>query len=1271
MLQIKNISKKYKTGGFEQRALDGVSLNLRDNEFVAILGPSGSGKTTFLNIIGGLDRYDDGDLIINGVSTKKYRDRDWDSYRNHMIGFVFQNYNLIMHQTVLANVELALTISGISGAERRKRAEAALEKVGLGAHMHKKPNQMSGGQMQRVAIARALVNDPDIVLADEPTGALDSETSVQVMDLLKEVAKDRLVVMVTHNPDLAKEYATRIVNISDGHIVSDTDPYVVDEADIAPAVHRNLGHASMSFLTALALSFNNLKTKKARTILVAFAGSIGIIGIALILSLSNGVNRYIKNEEAQTLAQYPLQIEQTGFDFSSMMMGSMMGGSTGSSGEDIPEGKVGVQEFLTDMVTDVSVNDLTSLRTYLQSGESNITDYTTAIEYRYDITPRIYRVDRVPVTDNNTAAKADTDNVGTTSGGEGDAAKESAAAETKTEYVQINPNTVFSTLKLGQTMFSSMMSTAMNSNMFYVMPEEQSLYDDNYEVLAGHWPENDHQMILVLTPEGEVSDVLLYDLGLRDDAQLEKVMDTKETGSADASADSGAGSVSADSSADSGAESVTADSSADSGAESVTADSTGSAAEKAAAENKSLYDYDEFLGMTFKMVKSSDFYVYDEEYKVWTDRSNDNALAAKLAAAGEDLEIVGIVKPKSANGGLLTAGINYPSSLTQYIMRANADSDVVKAQQKTPEVNVLTGERFDAESDSGTPDLSKLFSFNTDAFEKAFSAEDMSLDDLDMSSLSDAFSGMDFSNLDLGSAIDPNALSSVMPSLSEADITKMLEGVEITATEEDVRAMFEKLLSGYSAYSSKDPSTDYSKLGSSISEYLASSDASAIMQEQIGKIIEANSENLITEDDIVGLLTDVMSGFSEYVEANELDPADYANNLQLYLNDAGTRQKIAAGIAALTEKISNIQVTEDQLTELASALSGGYTSYASANGLPDPSRMGDSFAGYLQTDEAKSLLLDSAGKMVNTDKLQQNLSDTMSRLMGAVAQALGTQIGNALTSAMSQVGTQLESAMTQAMTSVMTQMGSNLGSMFDIDPDSFADAIKLNMTAEEIESLLGSLVSGSRSATVDSNLASFGYADEAKPIEIDIYPKDFDAKANVVSILDQYNADAEAAGEEERVISYTDMVATMMSSVTSIIDTISMVLIAFVAISLIVSSIMIGVITYISVLERRKEIGILRAIGASKRNIAQVFNAETFITGLLAGLIGVGMTMLLLIPVNAIIAILVKDMVIHAMLPVPAALLLIGLSILLTLISGLLPASKASKSDPVAALRTE
>ena len=1212
MLQIRDIRKQYKTGGYVQQALGGVSLNLRDNEFVAILGPSGSGKTTLLNIIGGLDRYDSGDLIINGVSTKKYKDRDWDSYRNHTIGFVFQSYNLIMHQTVLSNVELALTISGISGAERQRRAEEALRKVGLGEQMHKKPNQMSGGQMQRVAIARALVNDPDIVLADEPTGALDSDTSVQVMDLLKEVAKDRLVVMVTHNPELAKQYATRIVSIRDGKIEFDSDPYMPEETEAAP-VHKNLGRASMSFLTALHLSFNNLKTKKARTLLVAFAGSIGIIGIALILSLSNGVNHSIATQEEETLSEYPLQIERTGYDLSSLMSG--MNGSDSGGTESTKSGSVGVTDIASSFFQKMSSNDLASLKTYLDSGKSGIGRYVNAIEYTYDITPQIFR--------------------------------KSIAKDGSTAYTQVSPNKVFQNALSDFTgdQVTSFMSNAMSSDIFYALPKNANLYEGQYTVKAGHWPKNGRELVLVLDSGGCVSDITLYALGLRDESELTALMKGYVQNL------TGSGS------------SLAASASQTSSTESVTSDTDDTA-----------LSYSDFIGLTFKLVKNSSYYTYDSEYGVYTDKSDNDAYVQSLADNGEDLTIVGIVQPKSTTGAaMLNSGVNYPHSLIDSLIKENADSDVVKAQLKTPATNVLTGKSFGTEDNADTLDMSKLFTVNTDAIQKAFTA-DMSkvdLSSIDSSQLSDAFSNIDLGSMDLGSLIDPSTLASALPSADSLDVGDLLSGVKLNVTQSDLETLFRKILSGYQAYSAQDPSTDYSKLSDAFAQYLNSDDAKQLIRDQVISIVKEKADGLISTDDITSMLETIMSGYEQYVTDNNLDPNAFAENLEKYLADETTQKAISDAAATIIGKFKTIEITSDDISGLVSALANGYTSYARANNLPDPTKLTQSFASYLSSSEVQSMLTESAASMIDTSALKARLESQLSSAMSSLASALSEQVGNAMKTVIASVSSQLEKTISAAMTNYMNSLQSSLSGMFQIDPNTFASAISMNMSADEIRDLLSSLMSGGSDTTYESNLADFGYADTANPSEISIYPKDFAAKDNVTAILDKYNQKMKDAGEDDKVITYTDMVGTMMSSVTRIVNMITYVLIAFVAISLVVSSIMIGVITYISVLERRKEIGILRAIGASKHNIAQVFNAETFITGLLAGMIGIGVTLLLIPVVNSVIRHLSQEMTVTAALPIPAALALIALSVALTLLSGLIPARKASKSDPVTALRTD
>lgn len=1034
MLQIKDIYKEYRTGDLVQKALDHVSLNLRDNEFVAILGPSGSGKTTLLNIIGGLDQYDSGDLVINEISTKNYKDKDWDSYRNHTIGFVFQSYNLIPHQDILSNVELALTISGISKSERRQRAVEALEEVGLGEQIHKKPNQLSGGQMQRVAIARALVNNPDILLADEPTGALDSDTSVQVMDLLKEVAKDRLVVMVTHNPELAQAYATRIVELRDGKIRSDSDPLELKPTHWMEPEHKNMGKSSMSFLTALSLSFNNLKTKKARTILTSFAGSIGIIGIALILSLSTGVNQYIQSIEEETLSEYPLQIQSTGFDLTSMMGDAQQSGSDKEKENKETESKkaaqVHVSEMITNMFSKIGSNDLASLKQYFDSGDSKIDNYTNAVEYTYDVSPQIY--------------SSNTKNIR-----------------------QVHPDNSFSSLGLGSsTSSNSLMSSMMSTNVFFQMPGKDSLYKDQYDVKAGRWPTKYNECVLVLTGNGNISDFMLYTLGLRDYDELDKMIEefSKE-------------------------ETV-----------------------KVPDDISSSYSYDDILNTKFKIVNPSDCYQYDKQYNVYRDKTDDTNYMKKVLDKSEDLTIVGIVQPsEDATATMMSSGIYYPASLTDHVIEEAQSSEIVKKQLDQPDVDVFTGKRFD-DKKSSQLDMNSLFTIDTDKLKQAFS--------IDQSKLGAGAGSLDLSGIQID--------TSSMPSI---DTDALFEGMDL-----------------------------------------------------------------------------------------ELD--------------------------------------EDQVTKLSDQLTSGFESYLKKNNLTDEENMDTYFMAYLQTDDAQSLLQSGMSGIIQSsglaDQFQQNLEKQMQSAMQQYAQTISKSLQK-----------QINSAMQQQMSS----LANNFQNAIQIDASKFQDAIQMNMNEEELSELMMSLMT-SDTSTYENNLQKLGYADFDEPSGINIYPKDFENKEKVIEILDDYNTRTEKT-DEDKVISYTDYVGTLMSSVTDIINVISYVLIAFVAISLVVSSIMIGVITYISVLERKKEIGILRAIGASKHNISQVFNAETFIIGLLAGVLGIVITLLLLIPGNMLIHNIAGTTNVNAQLPVMGAVILITLSVILTLIGGLIPSRKAAKSDPVTALRSE
>ena len=1162
MLQIRDIHKEYKTGSLIQKALDGVSLNLRDNEFVAILGPSGSGKTTLLNIIGGLDRYDNGDLIINGVSTKRYKDRDWDSYRNHTIGFVFQSYNLIPHQTVLSNVELALTISGISGKERRQKALDALDKVGLREQAHKKPNQMSGGQMQRVAIARALVNDPDILLADEPTGALDTETSIQVMDLLKEVAKDRLVVMVTHNPELAEEYATRIVKLKDGKITADSDPFDPElKADALKPVHKNLGKASMSFFTALALSFNNLWTKKTRTILVAFAGSIGIIGIALILSLSNGINTYIDKIEAQTLSQYPLSIERSSISFMSMMMVST------ETWEPAKEGEVTEVPSVSQILSTVRTNDLISLRTYFDNEKKEIYDLTNGIEYSYSIEPQIFRFEK------------------------------------NGEFRQINPNNDFASMGLSS---SSVFTSAYSMNVFFEMPENESLYINQYNVKAGRWPQNSNEAVLVLTSNGAVSDYIIYAFGLRDTAELDKMVRDFSNG-----------------------------------------------IEVVSDQEHYTWHYEDFMGKTFKVVPAYEFYKYDEKQKVYTDMRNSNDYMRSLLKKSQDLKIVGIIQPKENQDILmLNSGIYYGKDLKEELRAKAEDADIVKKQLADREVNVLTGERFDEqESDFKMDDL---FSIDEDAIRDAFKFDEDKLK-FDKDAFGD-MSGIDFAG----------ALKGSMPSLSEDQLKSILKGVDFKVNTEKLLKGMGDIFNDYMDYAKDDPSTDYAKLPDAMAAFISSSEGSAVLRQQLIKLINDSGIADIDPQLANKALTAITDGFAEYALANGMDLSDqsrYPEYYRTYLASAEGKKILDEQSAMISKEITDkVKITPKQAQGVAQALLDAYSKHASENNLPDPKALEGSLKKYLGSDRAKKIITETITGSVNIDEITK----TVAKNVNGMTSKMASQLAKGIEKAIKMVVERLASNMTKALKDTFSDFGSALS----VDQDAFAKAFQFNMGEDEMKSFMSELMGGSL-ASAEGNLSAFGYCDAEDLQSITIFPKDFESKDQITTIIKDYNKMVEDRGEEDKSIGYTDIVGALMKSVTKIINTISYVLIAFVAISLVVSSIMIGVITYISVLERRKEIGILRAMGASKRNVADVFNAETMITGFLAGLFGVGISLILLIPINSLIHKLAESNEVSAAMPWAAAVILVLLSVVLTLIGGLIPSKTASRQDPVTALRTE
>ncbi|MBR0406241.1 MAG: ATP-binding cassette domain-containing protein [Eggerthellaceae bacterium] len=1150
MLQLRNIRKSYTTGTFTQKALDDVSISFRDNEFVAILGPSGSGKTTLLNIVGGLDHYDSGDLVIDGVSTKKYRDRDWDAYRNNRIGFVFQSYNLIPHQTVLANVELALTLSGVSRNERRKRAQEALERVGLAEHMDKKPSQMSGGQMQRVAIARALINDPEILLADEPTGALDSKTSVQIMDLLTEIAEDRLVVMVTHNPELAEKYATRIVNLADGRIMSDTDPYTPTAGEIAAVQAKPVRHTKMSFLTALSLSANNLLTKKGRTLMTAIAGSIGIIGIAAILSLANGVNNYIKNVEEETLSVYPLQILSTGFDLTTMFVG--MGGDddAGDDSQDstlrdevigeLEEGHIGEARIISRMFASFGNNDLAALKAYFDSGESGIDEYVSNIYYEYAVTPQIFD------------------------------------ADTSDGVRQINPDNSLSAFGMGSSAYSnSLMSMSMSSDMFNEMMDND-VVAEQYDLKAGHWPEKANELVLVLSPTGRINDFLSYVLGLRDPEELKDMVkqfsEEQDVEMPDTTID------------------VT---------------------------------YDDILNMKFKLVNAVDFYKYDEERKVWVDKTDDKKYMKKVVESGEDLVISGIVQSKpDAKALALTMGIYYTPALTRHLAETAAKSKIVKDQLAKPKVDVFSGKTFDEleDEEGGDFDMTSLFSIDEDAMASAFN--------FDMSSLD--LSGMDFSGLDL-SGLDFSKMD-----LSQIDLSK-LDLSDIDMSNLDV-----------------DP-PDFSQLNMT-APTLTNEDLAELFPELSGENIAKALENVnVKIKDEGQLMATVVSIGQDYMQWRASSGQDGPTpnpdaRINAYLQTGRWKQFMPALIASID--------TDD----LGQQLSGELATLLGTT--PDQ----------LNQEVTKRVAAKYAQSM--TESMQTQMGEIMQEYIGQVMEQYMTKVlqpalSKAMQSMMTQFAETISKTLQTQLGKMMSQLSSKLTSAFSnmgFDEEAFMNAFQFDMDEEELTELMMSMMR-TEERSYDNNLKKLGYASFDKPSEISIYPIDFASKEHVIEILDAYNDNMREV-DEDKVISYTDIVGTLMDSVTTIVDMISYVLIAFVAISLIVSSIMIGVITYISVLERRKEIGILRSIGASKGDISRVFNAETIIEGLISGLLGVGFTALACIPANAIVY-ANFDVPNVAILPPQAAAILVGVSVLLTFIAGLIPSRSASRKDPVEALRSE
>ena len=1140
MLEIKNISKTYKTGNLVQKALDGVSLNLRDNEFVAILGPSGSGKTTLLNIIGGLDRYDSGDLIINHVSTKNYKDKDWDSYRNHTIGFVFQSYNLIPHQTVLANVELALTISGISKKERTRRALAALEEVGLKEQAHKKPNQMSGGQMQRVAIARALVNNPDILLADEPTGALDSKTSYQVMELLKKVAKDRLVVMVSHNPDLSEEYATRVVKIKDGKIIDDSDPYIVEEE--VEAKHKNLGKAKMGILTALSLSFNNLVSKKGRTILTAFAGSIGIIGIALILSLSAGFQNYIDQIQEETMASYPLTIDSNTTNIFSAIMGREML----NDGSQLKEGFVKEIPMITTAANSLGTNDLKKFKKWLEDNEEIYIEDINKIDYQYDVSPLIYSRDATG------------------------------------EIVQLNPSTMLSGIysDSAMSMVSSMMQGSAMMGAFY---EEDFNNLSDYELLRGTYPSAYDEVLVVLNNKEMIPDLIVYSLGLRDTEELSALIQQVMNG------------------------------------------------EEVTIHNEQMMiSYDDLLTLDFRLINATDLYKYNEKYDTYEDMNDDEKYIEELYSNAHKLKITGIAYSEG------NSGVIYSKELTSKVINDAYNTEIVQKQLNNKDIDVFSNTAFDEDKKDSGLDFNDLVTIDEDLLKEAFIVN-ISEDDFDFDMM------------------DEEKMQEVIMGNAKEAATAVTSGPNVTQLSSAFTAMNTMMLDKYiDVYESTEGIIKEETLSTPLPQTEENSE-------------ENNNESNIPDVKYLYLKEELLDAI-----ASNITGENYKNALTAMASQAPEEYKEYVAMLSMLQ-------AEDYDNLAASVKTSFYAYYKPVfeSSLVEPVRNenGETIAKKIlyttQHQDIQGQRIEitiygnpmSESKKVSTDLISSAILDETA--VAYTNKSVNSIVNNYATYMVAaSIGKSLMSVM-EPMQDSFSELGDKFsGDIFEFDTEKFKEAFQFEMDEEELSRLMSSMIKSS-SATYKNNLKNLGYQDENDPSSISFYFKDFDSKNHFMDILDEYNENV----DEEYKISYTDITGLMMSSVATIIDSVTYVLIAFVSISLIVSSIMIAVITLISVMERTKEIGILRAMGASKSNVSSIFTAETFIIGFLSGSLGILVSYLALIPINMVIHNINTD--ITAVLEIQYAVILIAISVALTLVSGLIPSRKAAKQDPVIALRSE
>ncbi len=1142
MLKLLDIKKDYVTGDSKVHALRGVSLEFRKSEFVAILGQSGCGKTTLLNIIGGLDRYTSGDLIINGKSTKTFKDKDWDTYRNHSVGFVFQNYNLIPHQSVLANVELALTLSGVSKTERRRRAIDALKKVGLEDQINKKPNQMSGGQMQRVAIARAIVNDPDILLADEPTGALDTATSVQVMEILKEISKEKLIIMVTHNPELAEQYATRIIRALDGEIVSDSDPYVGndDKASFEMAKKKNTGKArkrnektSMSFWTALGLSATNLRTKKGRTLMTAFAGSIGIIGIALILSLSNGINNYINDVQRDSLSSYPITITREETDISSLL--STMGGDNDDTKPKHENDAVYVNSVFYDLIQNLTSttkkeNNLEKFKTEFldKADEIGLNKHVSAIQYSYNTAINVF------VKDDDGYNRTDMSSIfGAVMGSGG------------ISGTMMNMSSSFSAYSIWGEMMPPLNNTDDDGNRVYI----HNLIYDQYDLIYGEWPDAYDEVLLVVDKNNEINDMTYFSLGYISQEQMQQTL-----------MDALRGSVS----------------------------NSPQYAEK--------LSYEEVCGIDFKVLPNYAFYNKTSTGE-WTNiKENDSILRAKIDSDGIPVKIVGVIRPNEDSLSYSISGsIAYTSALTEEIINRTNDSEIAKSQLADKDHSIFDG--------------------------KAFTDDGIELSNDDKLSLL-----RDFANT-RSNKEKADLYIKIVTSVPQETIDAELE-------------RYKKDFFGVEELPKVEEMTD-----KEYDDYL---------DKLIGIMIAQGGADFENADP--AMLKGMMSSMERAELEKLIDQTLIENYIMPTLGAAGKDDIYAKASLPSDEELSALIKAEDQKVITNEQMLNVAAQLKQMASTPSSSPMyNPAYAAFaMMTDEQIVKLLTIAGEY------QNEAIDTMT-VMGTIMQKSAEEqesLYNAI----------LTERAYAAYEPTEEHINANIAAMLD---DHIAKATYEYIAKQDDKKLISAyeqLPSGLSETTYEDNLDLLGICDLDNPASINIYTPSFEDKDAIAGMIEEYNSNAKTEKDE---IHYTDFVAILMSSITTIINAISYVLIAFVSISLVVSSIMIGIITNISVLERTKEIGILRAVGASKRDISRVFNAETLIIGLCAGLLGIVTTALLCIPITLIIRAVTGIATITVTLPLLGAALLVAISMLLTIIAGIIPARSASKKDPVVALRTE